>query len=90
MLTNVTLVNGEQIAATKPYHIVENGDFRVGFISIAEVDWIATLAAFDEDDIHFEDIVESSEKWAKILSNLISFIIIFLKERNIIVISLLL
>lgn len=70
LLTNVTLVNGEQIAATKPYHIIEHGDYKVGLISIAEIEWVSTLSAFDEEDIHFEDIVECSEKWSKILSKL--------------------
>lgn len=82
----MTLVTGEQIAATKPYHIIEHGDYKIGFIGIAEIEWVATLAAFDEDDINFEDIVESSEKWSEKLSKYTPSKI-FLKETSTAVIS---
>jgi hypothetical protein len=64
----VTFVDGEQIAATAPYTILERGAWKVGIISIAEYDWISTLSLFDPEDLHYEDIVECTEHWGQKLS----------------------
>ena len=63
----MTLVDGAQIAGTIPFTIVERFGWKIGIISIAEQDWITTLSCFDVDDILFEDIVLSTEKWSKYL-----------------------
>ena len=69
LLTNVTFVDGHQIAHTKKYHIVERGSYKVGFIGIAEFDWITTLTSIELDDVHYDDIVTSSDNWGQKLKN---------------------
>lgn len=68
-MTNLNLVNGENLVGTKDYLIVERGRFKIGIISIAEVEWVAALAAFDEEDIVYDDMVECTNIWAEKLSN---------------------
>ena len=69
LLTNVTFVDGHQLAETKQYTILERGPYRVGVIGIAEFDWITTLSCIETSDIHYEDIVECSDEWALKLKN---------------------
>lgn len=64
-MTNLNLVNGENLVATEDYHIIERGKFKIGVIGLAEPDWVATLAAFDEEDIVYEDMVQSANKWSR-------------------------
>jgi 5'-nucleotidase len=66
-LSNVTLVDGSPLAATKPYTIIERFGWKIGVISIAEEDWIGTLGCIDPDDIQFTNIIESTNEWSAYL-----------------------
>lgn len=72
-MTNLKMIDNTPLVGTKEFHIVKRGSFTVGIICIAEVEWVASLAEFDEDDIVYEDMVKSATKWAKILSKEIFF-----------------
>ena len=65
LLSNVKLVDGEQVAKTKPYHIEEKSGYKIGFLGIAEFEWIATLSTFDVEDLEYEDFVECSNRMGK-------------------------
>lgn len=67
MLSNVTLIDGTQIAATEPFVTIERFGYKIGIMSISEFDWITTLNCFDVEDIRFRDIVKDTERWARVL-----------------------
>ena len=67
LLSNVTLIDGSQIAATEPFTVIERFGYKIGIMNIAEFDWITTLNCFDVEDIRFRDIVKDTERWSKVL-----------------------
>ena len=67
ILSNVTLIDGTQIAATEPFTCIERFGYKIGIMNIAEFDWITTLNCFDVEDIRFRDIVKDTERWARVL-----------------------
>lgn len=68
VLSNVKLVDGNQIADSQEYAILEHQGYKIGIMGIAEDEWIATLPKFDPEDLIFLDPVDCATNLAKRLS----------------------
>jgi 5'-nucleotidase len=65
LLTNVKHIDGEPLANTLDYTIIETQGHRIGVIGLAESEWVATLSHFDPEDLDFQNPIEIGEEWGK-------------------------
>lgn len=62
------LIDGSVIADCLDYYIMDHEGWKIGFIGIAEKDWIVTLSEFDPEDIEYQDANVVGEEYGKMLS----------------------
>lgn len=68
LITNVKMRDtGLPFAPCKEYHILKHKNLKIGFIGLAEYEWISTLNTLTKDDLDYEDFVLSGERWTKYL-----------------------
>lgn len=65
LLANVVdKASGKPLAGAAPTHVIEKGGVKVGFVGLAEREWIATLALVPEDSVEYTDFVEAGRRLA--------------------------
>ena len=62
-------VDGSPIAGSKDYHIIEHCGHRIGFIGLAEDEWIDCLPEYDPSDLVFEDPSDLGDELAEQLKS---------------------
>jgi 5'-nucleotidase len=68
ILSNVRFEDGSPIADALQFVIIEHAGLKIGFIGLAEEEWIATLPKFDPDDLDFLDPIVVAEDLSAKLS----------------------
>jgi len=67
-LTNViNRDTGKPLAGAKEYHILKKFGLKIGFVCLAEDEWVADIISLPREDIHYTDFVESAKKYNKFL-----------------------
>ena len=65
LLANVVdKASGKPLAGAAPTHVLEKGGVKVGFVGLAEREWIATLALVPEDSVEYTDFVVAGRRLA--------------------------
>lgn len=68
MLTNILWKKYKApILGTKLYHIIEHEGRKIGFIGLAELEWVETLGEVEWETIDYEDFVVCAKRYYKFL-----------------------
>ena len=66
LLANIRdAATGKILAGAAETHVVDHHGARVGFVGLAEEEWITTLATVNEDQVRYEDFVACGVRLAK-------------------------
>ena len=66
LLANIRdAASGKILAGAAETHVVDHDGARVGFVGLAEEEWITTLATVNEDQVRYEDFVACGVRLAK-------------------------
>jgi 5'-nucleotidase len=49
------------------HYIMDHKGVKIGFLGLAEDEWLDSIITLNEDDYEYEDFVKSAKKWVKIL-----------------------
>ncbi|KAJ1928719.1 hypothetical protein IWQ60_001819 [Tieghemiomyces parasiticus] len=65
LLTNVVdRESGGNIARASPYHLLEHGGLKIGFIGLVESEWLETLPSLPPS-FQYQDFVAAAQTWSR-------------------------